>query len=183
MNWSSLLSTKCEDRDSCLSLYSKTKGILHKLTKGNLITATEDVFLKAYFSMTIEAKEFQQEVKGLIRYTSTAYSETLELIHSDFHVQTTGENLHDTSTRSGSTAIVKRDKVDNDDVLPKTNALPMRVNIAFPNNHGKLLHSDYYHQFREWFYVLTKPKEKRTSKELSWIESFKLNFDTKPTDT
>ena len=63
-NWSSLLSTKYEDRDSFLSFYSKTKVILHKLTKGILITAKDDVFLKAYFVMDIEAKELQMEVKG-----------------------------------------------------------------------------------------------------------------------
>jgi len=69
-NWSSLLSTKCEDRDSFLSFYSKTKGILHKLTKGNLIAAKDDVFLKAYFVIAIEAKELQTEVKGFLRDTS-----------------------------------------------------------------------------------------------------------------
>ena len=58
-NWSSLLSTKFEDGDSFLNFYSKTKGILHKLTKGNSIATKDDIFLKAYFSMAIEAKELQ----------------------------------------------------------------------------------------------------------------------------
>ena len=62
-NWSSLLSTQYEDRDSFLFFYSNTKGILHKITKGNSIPDKDDVFLKAYFSMAIEAKELQMEVR------------------------------------------------------------------------------------------------------------------------
>jgi len=58
-NWSSLLSTMCEYPDSFLRFYSKTKGIFKKLTKFNSIADRDDVFLNAYFSMTIEAKELQ----------------------------------------------------------------------------------------------------------------------------
>ena len=56
-NWSSLLPTEYENRDSFLTFYYKTKGILHTLTKSNSIAATGNVFLKANFSTTIEAKE------------------------------------------------------------------------------------------------------------------------------
>ena len=70
-NWSSLLSTKYEDCDSFLSFYSKTKGILHKLTKGNFIAAKDDVFLKAYLSMAIETKELQPFVWGSIHSSSS----------------------------------------------------------------------------------------------------------------
>jgi len=144
-NWSSLLYAKCDDRESFLSFYSKTKGILHKLTKGNLIATKDDIFLKAYFSMAIEAKELQTEVKGFLRDTSATYSETLELIHADFRVQTTGEHLHDTTTQSGSTAIVRISRTDDNINPNKTNA-PARSTIPFPNNHGKLLPLDYYRQ-------------------------------------
>jgi len=82
-----------------LLFYSKTKGIFHKITKGNSITVKGDVFLKAYFLMAIEAKELQTEVKSFLRDTSSTYSETLELIHARFRVQTTGENLRDTTTQ------------------------------------------------------------------------------------
>jgi len=109
-NWSSLLSSKCKDRDYFLSFYSKTKSILHKLTKGNLITTKDNVFLKHYFLMAIEATELQTEVKGFLRDTNATYSETLELIHTDFRVRAMGEHLHDTTMRSGSTAIVRRGK-------------------------------------------------------------------------
>ena len=76
-NWSSLLSKKCEDRDLFLSFYSKTKGIFHKLTKGSSITTKDDILLKAYFSMAIEVKELQTEVKDFLCDTSATYSETL----------------------------------------------------------------------------------------------------------
>jgi len=85
-NWSSLLSSKCEDRDSFLSFYSKTKGIIHKLTKGTSIAAKDNVFLEAYLSMEIETTELQTEVKGFLRDTKATYSEILELIHADFRV-------------------------------------------------------------------------------------------------
>jgi len=97
-HWNSLLS-KCQDRDSFSSFYSKTKGIMHKLHKGNLIATKDNVFLKAYFSMAIEATEHQTVVKGFLRNTKATYSETLELIHADFRAQTTGQHLCDTTTR------------------------------------------------------------------------------------
>jgi len=74
-SWSSLLSSKYEDRDSFLSFYSKKK--FHKLTKGNSIAAKDTVFLKAYFLMAIEAMELQTEVKGFLHDTNAMYSETL----------------------------------------------------------------------------------------------------------
>jgi len=70
-NWSSLLSSKCEEHGFFLSVYSKTKGILHKITKGNSISAKDNVFLKAYLSIAIEAVELQTEVKGFLRDTNT----------------------------------------------------------------------------------------------------------------
>jgi len=107
-NWSSLLLSKCEDRDSFLSFYSKTQGILHKLNKGNSISAKDDVFPKAYFSMAIEATILQTEVKGFLHDMNATYLETLELTHAEFRVQTTGEHLRDMTMRSGSTAIMRR---------------------------------------------------------------------------
>jgi len=67
--------------------------------KDSSITATNNIFLKAYFSMAIEAKELQTEVKGFLRVTNVTYFETLELIHDNFQGQTTGEHLRDTTTR------------------------------------------------------------------------------------
>jgi len=93
-----------------LSFYSKTKGVLYKLNKGNLIANKEDLFLKDYFLMAIETTELQMEVKGFLRDTNATYLGTLELIHMDFRVFTTGEHLRETATHSGSTAIVRRGK-------------------------------------------------------------------------
>ena len=49
--------------------------------------------------MVIEAKELQMEVKGFLWDTNITYSETLELIHVDFRVHATEENLRDITTR------------------------------------------------------------------------------------
>lgn len=105
-------------------------------------------FLKAYFSMAIETKKLQTEVKYFLRDTNVTYSETLELIHTDFIVQTWGEHLRDTTTQSGAMTILRRFKTD-DDVLPNKTDLLTRISVSFPNNHGKLLSSKYYRHFRE----------------------------------
>jgi len=175
-NRSPLLSSKCEGCDSFLSFYSKTKGILHKLTKGNLIAIKDDVFLKVYFLMTIEATELQTEVKGFLRDTNTSYSETLELTHADFRVQTTEEHLRITTTRLGSTVIVRRGKTDDDINLKKTD-VPVKGTGSFPNNHGKILPSEYYRQFGEWYGVFSAFKSERTPEQVTWIEKFKFNFE------
>jgi len=85
-NRSLLLLSKCENRDSFLSFYSKTKGIIHKLDKGNSISAKDNIFLKVYFSMEIEATQLKTEVKGFLRDMNATYLETRELIHADFRV-------------------------------------------------------------------------------------------------
>ena len=175
-HWSSLLSSTCEDRDSFLSFYSKTKGILHKSNKGKLIVAKDDVFLKACFSIVIEATELQTEVKDFLRNTNSTYSETLELIHADLRVQTTGEYLCDMISCSGSTAIVRRGELDDDVKTKKTDALLHKTG-SFPNNHSKLLPSEYYRYFREWYKVFYMFKADCTPDQLKWIEDFKFNFD------
>ena len=111
MSWlekQSLLSTKCKDWDSFLSFCSKDKEILHKLTKGNSISAKDDIFLKVYSSIAIEAKELQTEVKGFQRDMNIMYSETIKLIHADFVFQTTGDHLFDSTKQSSAMAIVRR---------------------------------------------------------------------------
>ena len=142
MNWSSLRSSKCENRDSFLSFYSKTKGILNKPNKGNSIAAKDAIFIHAYFSMDIEVTELQTEVKVFLCDTNVTYSETLELIHADFRVQKTGEHPHEMTKCSESTDIMRRDKTDDDVNLKKTDA-PLKTTRPFPNNHSKLLSSEY----------------------------------------
>jgi len=175
-NWSSLLSSKCEDRDSFLSFYSNTKVILHKLTKGNLIATKDNVFLRAYFSMTIESTELHTEVKGFLRDTNATFSDTLEVIHAEFRVQTTGEYLRDTTTRPGSMDIVRRGKMDDNVNFKKADA-PSKGTRSFPNNHEKLPPLEYYHQFRECYKVFSTFNIDRTPEQATWIESFKFNFE------
>ena len=93
--------------------------------------------------MAVEATELQTEVKEFLCDTSTKYSETLELIHVDFRVQTTDKHLRDTATCLGSTAIVRRGKTDENVNLERTQK-PLTKTGSFPYNHGKLLPSEYY---------------------------------------
>ena len=64
-----------------LTCYSKSKGILHCLKRGNSIVGTNTLFLKAYFSMSIDALEIQSEVKKFLMDPSSNYSQNLESIH------------------------------------------------------------------------------------------------------
>ena len=63
-------------------------------------------------------------------------------MHANFRVQTTDEHLRDTTTRSEATAIVRRRKT-NDNVNLKKTDTPLKTTGSFPNNHGKLLPSEY----------------------------------------
>ena len=60
-----------------------------------MVAITDRVFLKAYFTMAIEAKELQHEVKGFLKGSSSTYAEILENIHADYRAQTTGEHMRD----------------------------------------------------------------------------------------
>jgi len=93
--------------------------------------------------MAIEATEIQTEVKGFLRDTNATYSETLELIHADFRVQTTNKHIRDTTMRSGSRAIVRRGKSDDNVKTKKTEEILHKTG-SFPNNYGKLLTLEYY---------------------------------------
>jgi len=115
-------------------------------------------------------------VKGFLRDIYATYSETLELIHAYFRFQTVGDNLRNTTTRSDVMAITQRVKLDND-VLPNKTGVIGKTSVPFPNNHGKLLPSECYCQFREWHAVFSTMKSGQTPEQTAWIHRFKFNFD------
>lgn len=84
--------------------------------------------------------------------------------------------MRDTTKKSGSTAIQRRDKADDDVVPNKTESLA-RTNVSSPNNYGRLLPSEYYFQFREWNTVFSTLKNKRNLAQLTWINSFRFKLD------
>jgi len=88
--------------------------------------------------MVIEVAKLQTVFKVFLQDTNTIYSETLELIHAEFRVQTTREHLLDTMMRSRSTAIARRNKMDDNVNLKKID-VPINTTESFPSNHGKLL--------------------------------------------
>ena len=58
-HWNTLFGLKYQSRDDFVAFYLKTKGILQKLRKVKSVEVTDNVFLKAYFSMVIEARNFK----------------------------------------------------------------------------------------------------------------------------
>ena len=80
-----------------MAFYSKAKGVIHKLIKGNLVVVINDVFLKDYFAKVIEAPELQTEVRDFLKDTSKSYIEVLEDIHNNYRAQATGGGIFEES--------------------------------------------------------------------------------------
>jgi hypothetical protein len=168
--WQELFKLKCDHRDDFLTFYSKSKGIIHRLKKTNYIAVTDEIFLKAYFSMAIEAPELQPEVKKFLKDPASSYGATLESIHSDYRAQTTGEEMR---LKAGSSSVLpsalRRATVE---VSGKSS---LKTDY-FPPNVKRLLPLSYYTQFKAWYQHLMVPLDKRTRAEKEWIENFV--FDT-----
>ena len=148
-NWQALFKLKCEYRDDFLTFYSKSKGIIHKLKMGNSVAIHDEVFLKAYFSMAINAPELQSEVKKFLKDPAASYSETLENIHANYRAQTTTEDMRlKTSATSGSSSLW-RGKVEFQVEKEKTE--------YFSPNVRRLLPTSYYSQFKLWYAHFTTP--------------------------
>ena len=77
---------KYEYRDNLLTFYSQSKGTIHRLKRSNSAAVMDEVLLKAYFSMAIDATELQSEVKKFSKDITSSYLPTLEVIHSDSRI-------------------------------------------------------------------------------------------------
>ena len=51
--------------------------------------------------------------------------------------------------------------------------------VKFPNNTGKLLPSEYYSQFRDWYSRMVKVSTDRFLDDISWVANFKFVFERK----
>ena len=74
-HWETLFGLICEDRDYFLAYYSKSKEILHKLKIWNSVAVTDDLFLKVYFAMVIEAPELQLKVRSFLKDLSKLFND------------------------------------------------------------------------------------------------------------
>ena len=165
-NWQALFKLKCDNRDDFLTFYSKSKGIIHRLKKSNSIAVTDEVFLKAYFSMAIDAPELQSEVKTFLKEPTSSYGAILESIHSDYRAQTTGEEMRSkTSSSSVIPSVLRRAKVE----VPIKSSMKTEY---FPPNVRKLLPSSYYAQFKAWYHHFMIPLDQRTREDKEWIDLF-----------
>ena len=73
-------------------------------------------------------------------------------------------------------AIVRKVKTDDNVNLKKTD-VPLKGTGSFPKNDYKLLPSEYYRKFMEWYEVFSTFKSDCTPEQLTWIENFKFNFE------
>ena len=169
--WSELFGLRCESYDQFLSFYSKTKGLIHKLKTNNSIAVTDDTFLKAYFAKVIDAPELQQEVKKFSKGGTQTYDAILELIHSDYRAQETGEALRDTNPSVPSA--LRRGKYEDKIVTIKE---PTPVVVRFPPNRGQMIASHIYVQVRDWFKQMIIPESDRSQEDKDWSDNFKFNL-------
>jgi len=71
---------------------------------------------------------------------------------------------------------VRRGKSD-DNINLKSTDTPVKGTGSFPKNNNKLLPSEYYCQFREWYKVFSMFKSDHTPEQVTWIDNFKFNFE------
>ena len=74
--WKVLFGIKFDDCGDFLAFYKKLEGIIHKLKRGNFVAVTDDVFLKAYFTMGVKAFELQTEARSFLKYPLKLYAQT-----------------------------------------------------------------------------------------------------------
>ena len=143
-HWKPLFRLKCEDYGVFFTFYSKLKEIIHELKKGNSVAATDNIFLKAYFSMVIEAPELQSEVRNFLKGPTKTYSEILESIHDDCRAQTTGKDMKEVPRGSSTISIARRGTVDIS--MTKVQCVVEKEwrYVPFPTNVGQLILAEYY---------------------------------------
>ena len=120
------------------------------------MVVTDNIFLKAYFEMTIEAPALQTEIRGFLKDTTKSYTEILEEIHTNYRAQVTGEDIRGfpggTTTTS---ALVKRATADIVKINRETDIENMRVYALFHDNLGHLIPTEFYSQVKRWYAVLS----------------------------
>ena len=137
---------------------------------------TNNVFLKAYFAIVIEAPGLQTEVRVFLKDTTESYTETLEEIHADYRAQTTGEDIRGLACASMTTLTLLRRALADD---PKTKREPdvekAWIYIPFPDSVDHLFLTEYYYQVKIWSGVLSKPSSSYTTSDKPYITNFKLD--------
>jgi len=174
-NWQALFSLKCEDRNSFLSSYSKSKSTLHKIKKSKYIDVTDDVFLKVFFTKVISVDKLQDDSKKILNGGNETCSEILESIHSNYRAIETGELMRGTNDPS-SNSILSRWVLKEDGKKTNDAAHPMSM---FPHNVGGLLLRTYYSQFRDWYSHMVIPEALRSDSSKQWLMNFSfVNHNT-----
>ena len=77
-NWQALFKLRYEFRDDFFTFHSQSKGIVHRLKMSDSVAVTDEVFLKAYFSMAINAPELSWKWRNSWRNQLQAISKRLK---------------------------------------------------------------------------------------------------------
>ena len=145
-SWQGLFALKCEDHNSFLSFYSKSKATLHKLKWSNSIAVTDKVFLKAFFAKVIFVEKLQSKTKKLLKDGNETCAEILENIRSDYRSLETGELMREVTDPSSN--FLSSRQLPKEDFSKKITNVAHAMN-ALPHNVNNLLPRIYYSRFRE----------------------------------
>ena len=140
------------------------------------VAVTDDTFLKAYFAKVIKAPGLQQEVKKFLKGGTDSYETILELIHSDYRAQETGEAMRDSVKNTYLSALRRGKTTDTGDAKPP----PKEVTVVkFPPNKGSKIPPHIFVQIRDWFQRMIILPHDRSAEDTRWLENFKFSFQDK----
>jgi len=93
--WQDFFKLRCDDKGQFLAFYSSATQIIHKLQEVNSVAIGDETFLRSFFAKAIDAEELKDEAKLFLKDMTKNPIEILQLVHSDFHVQDTHDQLCD----------------------------------------------------------------------------------------
>jgi len=91
--WREFFGLCCESLSNFLQFYSKVTKVLDKLQQGNLVAATDYVFLRTFLAKVISSEELQTEVKKFLQDGKGKHDEILEDILIGYRTQETAEEI------------------------------------------------------------------------------------------
>ena len=175
--WTGLFALKCETIDDFLVFHSEVKKKIQRLKNQASTAIQDDIFVKAFMAKAIVAPELQIESKKFLMESKKSYAEILQDVYNEFRAFDTSEMI-----RSGDTIPARRDARRAASEKPPSDKSTKGAFVdltgggprypKLPSNTGNKIPVIYYQQFKFWFDIMKKPKDKRTAKEVESIDNF-----------
>ena len=175
--WTGLFALKCETIDDFLVFHSEVKKKIQRLKNQASMAIQDDIFVKAFMAKAIVAPELQIELKKFLMDSNIIQAEILQKVYNEYRAFDTSEMI-----RSGDTVPAGRDarRAASEKPAPATKDKRAIVDLTgggtkyqkLPFNTSNKIPIVYYQQFKFWFDIMKKPKDKRTAKEVENIENF-----------